>query len=163
MASVRNPLAGFAIEIVEALGLSFLIGVPILFLPQRELVYFYLPFALFGVGLFAGRTTFLGSLGFMGATLGAFVGIYLFQLVSAQLFFIAVEWPMWPADWAVLLTLAFAATCGLGGAASGKLGLKRMERRDEHAAKMRRCLKCGVKVGISARKCWSCHSYLPPT
>ncbi len=148
--------------IVEALGLSVFIGVPILFLPQPELVYFYLPFALFGVGLFAGRATFLGSLGFVGGTLGGFVGIYLFQLVSSQLFLIAVRWPIWPIDWALMI-LAFAATCGLGGAASGKLGLKRMQRRDEHAAKMRRCLKCGVKVGISARKCWSCRSYLPPT
>src|SRR5881296_1946275 len=120
MASVRNPLAGFGLTILGALGLSFLAGIPILFLPQRELTYFYFPFALFGVGVFSGRTTFLGSLGFVAA-------------------------------------------CGLGGAASGKLGLKRIDRLTERAPKMRRCLKCGAKVGMSARKCWSCRSYLPPT
>src|SRR2546422_3335027 len=64
MPTVRNPLAGFALTIVGALGLAFLVGVPfILFVPQfdRGLIYFYLPFALFGAGFFAGRTTFLGS------------------------------------------------------------------------------------------------------
>ena len=81
MASIRNPLAGFGITICAALGLSFLVGLPILFLPQPELVYFYLPFALFGVGMFAGRGGFLGSVGFVGATLGAFIGIYTVQLL----------------------------------------------------------------------------------
>jgi len=45
MARVRNPLAGFAITIFASLGFSFIMGVPILFFPQPELVYFYLPFA----------------------------------------------------------------------------------------------------------------------
>ncbi len=70
---------------------------------------------------------------------------------------------MWPEGFQVLMTLGFGAACGLGGAASGKLGLKRIERLTERAPKMRRCLKCGAKVGMSARKCWSCRSYLPPT
>ncbi len=79
MATVRNPLAGFAITIFGALALAFLAGIPILFLPQAELVYFYLPFALFGVGMLSGRSGFLGTLGFVGGTLGGFVGIYVFQ------------------------------------------------------------------------------------
>ena len=158
MASVQNPLSGFALTILVALGLSFLVGVPILFLPQREIVYLYLPFALFGVGLFAGRTTFLGSLGSIGATLGGFAGMYAFQLL-----FVPQGWPMWPVGWEIVMALGFGGACGLGGLASGKFGLRRIERMTERAPKLRRCLKCGAKVGLAARKCWSCRSYLPPT
>ncbi len=146
---------------LAASGLSFLVGVPILILPDpyRELLSFFFPFAFFGVGLFAGRTTFLGTLGFIGATIGGFLGIYAFQ----TLFLASAGWPLWPAGFEVLLDLAFAAACGLGGLATGKLGLRRMERLTDLAPKMRRCAKCGAKVGIAARKCWSCRSYLPPT
>src|SRR3989442_4860973 len=78
---VRNPLAGFGLTILGTLGLSFLAGIPILFLPQRELTYFYFPFALFGVGVFSGRTTFLGSLGFIGGLLRGIAGVWLFQVL----------------------------------------------------------------------------------
>lgn len=158
MASIRNPLAGFGITIFGALGLSFLAGLPTLFLPQRELIYFYLPFALFGVGMFSGRSGFLGSLGFIGATMGGFVGIHTFQLL-----FVTQGWPMWPPDLTILMNFAFGALCGVGGLVMGKLGLRRVERITEHAPKMRRCMRCGAKVGIAARKCWSCRAYLPPT
>src|SRR3989441_4985442 len=84
---VRNPLAGFGLTILGTLGLSFLAGIPILFLPQRELTYFYFPFALFGVGVFSGRTTFLGSLGFIGGLLGGIAGGWLFQF-----FFLPAGW-----------------------------------------------------------------------
>jgi len=157
-AAVRNPLAGLALTILGSLGLSFLVAVPILFLPQRELLFVYMPFALFGVGYFSGRTSFLGSLGFTGAIIGGFVGIYLFQFL-----FLTGGWPMWPAGWEVLMTLGFGGACGLGGFASGKLGLRRIERLAERGSKMRRCHKCGAKVGAAARKCWSCRAYLPPT
>lgn len=156
--SVRNPLSGFALTTLGAAGLSFLVGLPVLFLPASDLVYFYLPFALFGVGLFAGRGTFLGSLGFIGAMIGGFLGTYVFQIVL-----IPQGWALAPAGWDLLLTLGFGAACGIGGLASGKIGAVRIERISEHAPKMRRCLKCGAKVGISARKCWSCHSSLPRT
>jgi len=158
MAKVRNPLAGFGITIASALGFSFFMCVPILFLPQAELVYFYLPFALFGVGAFAGRSGFLGTLGFIGATMGAFLGVYAFQSV-----FLPQGWPLWFSDWAILMDAAFGACCGIGGLASGKLGLRRIDRMADHGMKMRRCLRCGAKVGIAARKCWSCRAYLPPT
>jgi ribosomal protein L40E len=163
MVSVRNPLAGFAITILGTVALSFLVGIPILLLP-RDLVYFYLPFALFAVGVFSGRTTFLGSLGFMGALIGGIVGVYAFQAL-----FLPAGWPLttgvpvWLTGTSVITILLFGSACGLGGAASGKLGLKRIERLTERAPKMRRCLKCGAKVGVSARKCWSCRSFLPPT
>src|SRR5207245_10530006 len=78
MVSVRNPLAGFGITILGTVALSFLVGIPILFLPH-DLAYFYFPFALFAVGVFSGRTTFIGSLGFMGALIGGIVGVYACQ------------------------------------------------------------------------------------
>ena len=163
MAAVRNPLAGFGITIFAALGLSFLIGsigvylFQFLSLPQ-ELVYFYLPFVLFGVGIYAGRSGFLGTLGFIGGTIGGFIGVYLVQSL-----FVPQGWPLWPADWAILMDAAFGVACGIGGLVAGKIGLRRIERMTEHGMKMRRCLKCGAKVGIAARKCWSCRAYLPPT
>src|SRR3989442_12665792 len=88
---VRNPLAGFGLTILGTLGLSFLAGIPILFLPQRELTYFYFPFALFGVGVFSGRTTFLGSLGFIGGLLGGIAGVWLFPVL-----FLSAGWPAGP-------------------------------------------------------------------
>jgi ribosomal protein L40E len=161
MPEIRHPVAGFVITILGSTGLSFLAALPLLFLTpltQREIVYFYLPFALFAVGMFAGRSGFLGSLGFIGATMGGFIGTYAFQAL-----FIPRGWPLWPADWTILLTLAFGAACGAGGLAMGKLGMRRVEQITQRAPKMRRCLKCGAKVGMAARKCWSCRAYLPPT
>ena len=163
MVSVRNPLAGFGITILGTAALSFLVGIPIVFLP-RDLAYFYFPFVLFAVGVFSGRTTFIGSLGFMGALIGGIVGVYAFQAL-----FLPAGWPLtagippWLTGTSFITVLLFGAASGLGGAASGKLGLKRIERLTDRAPKMRRCLKCGPKVGMSARKCWSCRSYLPPT
>src|SRR2546428_1087833 len=159
MPTVRNPLAGFALTIVGALGLAFLVGVPfILFVPQfdRGLIYFYLPFALFGAGFFAGRTTFLGSLGFLGGTLGGFIGIYAFQSL-----FVPQGWPLWPA-WTSLITLGFSAMCGLGGLATGKLGLRRIDRMTAHAPKMRRIQQWGAIAGGAAPHSPSCPPRLPP-
>src|SRR5438093_359742 len=88
MVSVRNPLAGFGITILGTAALSFLVGIPIVFLP-RDLAYFYFPFVLFAVGVFSGRTTFIGSLGFMGALIGGIVGVYAFQAL-----FLPAGWPL---------------------------------------------------------------------
>ncbi|HKW43436.1 MAG TPA: hypothetical protein VJP06_04535 [Thermoplasmata archaeon] len=160
MVALRNPLAAFAQTVAGTSVLSFLVGVPILFLPQRELVFFYLPFVLFAVGFVSARSSFIGMLGFVGATLGGFVGISAYLLLLNP-----SGWPVppWLAGFEFLVTLGFAAACGLGGFSTGALGLRRMERMADHAMKMRRCGKCGAKVGVAARKCWSCHSYLPPT
>jgi ribosomal protein L40E len=159
MANIRNPLAGFGITIAGAAGLSFLAALPLWFLLtlQDALVYFYLPFVLFGVGLFSGRSGFLGSLGFIGATMGGFIGTHAYQIL-----FLPNGWPLWPADWTVVMTFAFGAACGAGGLAMGKLGLRRVEQITEQAPKMRRCTRCGAKVGMAARKCWSCRASLPP-
>src|SRR3989442_4774212 len=107
---VRNPLAGFGLTILGTLGLSFLAGIPILFLPQRELTYFYFPFALFGVGVFSGRTTFLGSLGFIGGLLRGIAGGWLFQILL-----LPACWAMWAASFQVLMTLGVGAAWGPRG------------------------------------------------
>src|SRR6059036_1983618 len=122
MVSVRNPLAGFGITILGTAALSFLVGIPIVFLP-RDLAYFYFPFVLFAVGVFSGRTTFIGSLGFMGALIGGIVGVYAFQAL-----FLPAGWPLtagippWLTGTSFITVLLFGAASGLGGAASGKLG-----------------------------------------
>src|SRR2546428_1113832 len=108
---VRNPLAGFGLTILGTLGLSFLAGIPILFLPQRELTYFYFPFALFGVGVFSGRTTFLGSLGFIGGLLGGIAGVWLFPFL-----FLSAGRPL------VAPRLPGPLTLGVGGAGGPRCG-----------------------------------------
>src|SRR2546422_5017042 len=138
---VRNPLAGFGLTILGTLGLSFLAGIPILFLPQRELTYFYFPFALFGVGVFSGRTTFLGSLGFIGGLLGGIAGVWLFQFL-----FLPAGWPMWPASLQVLMTLRFGAACGLRGARPGEICLTKDAAPTGRAPQTRPGLEVRAKV-----------------
>ncbi|HMA05341.1 MAG TPA: hypothetical protein VKO45_05380, partial [Methanomicrobiales archaeon] len=75
-APVRNPLAGFALAIVTAAALSGVAGFASSFIPYLEFRLFFLGVGLCGVGALAGRRTFLGSLGFMGSYLGAFLGLY---------------------------------------------------------------------------------------
>src|SRR2546429_698759 len=150
MVSVHNPLAGFGITILGTAALSFLVGIPIVFLP-RDLAYFYFPFVLFAVGVFSGRTTFIGSLGFMGALIGGIVGVYAFQAL-----FLPAGWPLtagippWLTGTSFITVLLFGAASGLGGAASGKLGLKRIERLTDRAPKMRRCLNSVTSGSLGA-------------
>lgn len=148
---VRNPIASLGTTIVAALALSFLVSIPVLFLPIPELGYFYLPFVMFAAGLVAGRSSFLASLGFAGAIVGGFAGAFLFQIL------------FWPSAWGFLLALGLGALCGLGGMATGKLGLRRVEKMVASLPRLRRCQRCGARVGLTARKCWSCKAYLPPT
>src|SRR5712664_1076568 len=123
MVSVRNPLAGFGITILGTVALSFLVGIPILFLP-RDLAYFYFPFALFAVGVFSGRTTFIGSLGFMGALIGGIVRVYACQAVCLPAGGpLTGGVPVWRTGVSCITGLVFGAACCLGGAASGKRGL----------------------------------------
>ncbi len=150
MVKVRNPLASLVQTLLASFGLSFLVAIPVLFIPYFELSLFYLALAFFGVGILAGRPSFLGSLGFAGAVTGGFAGLWLFQTL------------FWPNAWAFLLSIGFGALCGLGGMVTGKLGLRVVEKLAEELPKQRRCLRCGERVGLAARKCWSCRAYLPP-
>ncbi len=151
MKAVRNPLSGFVLTILSALGLSVLASVPVLFVPYVELQVVILGFVMFAVGVVAGRWSLLGSMGYVGAFVGGFFGFLAFQFL------------LWPTGWEYLLALLYGAIGGLGGAVTGKLGLRRVEKMVQSMPKSRRCQRCGARVGLSARKCWSCRAYLPPT
>lgn len=148
--TVRNPLAGFMLAILSALGLSAVAGYASTYVPYMEFRLFFLGFAFFGIGAFAGRKTYLGSLGFVGAYLGTFLGFYLVEQFFAADFWIGPQ--------ALALVLAFAA--GLGGFVTGKIGVHRLERQQRFTSGLRRCSSCGARVGVSARKCWSCKATL---
>jgi len=152
---VRNPISSLGVTLATSAFGAFLVGLPSIFVPYVELTLFYLVFAMFGVGLLAGRSSLLGSLGFAGAIVGGFAGSFLWQVFLAP--------ALWPSGWSLLLALAYGGLCGLGGMATGKLGLRRVEKMVESLPKLRRCQRCGAKVGINAKKCWSCRAYLPPT
>lgn len=149
-APVRNPLAGFALAIVISAALSGVAGFVSTFIPYLEFRLFALGVGLCGIGALAGRRTFLGSLGFMGAYLGAFLGFYL----SEALFWVN------PGVDILYLAFALALAAGLGGWVMGKIGIVQLERAAKYMPGLRRCSSCGARVGASAHKCWSCKATL---
>ena len=162
MPNVRNPIFSLILTMTAAAGLSVLLAIPVflfplLGLPYFELQVFCLAFAAFGVGMIAGRASFLGSMGFTGALIGGFAGFLLFQWI-----FRPTGWLLWPSGWEFLLALGLAGLCGVGGLSTGKLGVRRVERAIQELPELRRCQRCGTRVGLSARRCWSCKAYLPP-
>lgn len=146
---VRNPLAGFALASVIAALLSGVAGYLSMFIPYTEFRLFALGFGLFAIGAVASRRTFLGSVGFIGAYLGAFFGVFVAEVL------------FWPNPWTEWLALALGLAAGLGGFVSGKIGVIRLDRLQRVAPVQRRCRRCGERVGTSARKCWSCKASLP--
>ena len=105
--AVRNPLAGFALTILVALALSAVLVGPAILLPYVEFRLFYLAFAVFGAGLLAGRYAYLGVLGFVGACLGALVGLYLGEVL------------FWWNTYQLALAAILALPCGAGGVVTG--------------------------------------------
>ena len=146
--SIRNPLTAFVLEILLSLFLSAVAGFACSYIPSMDFRLFALGFAAFGVGAFAGRRIFLGSLGFVGAYLGSFVGL----LLAQQLF--------WFSTWQELIALGLALPAGAGGFMMGKIGGYRLERSQRVTPGLRRCSSCGARVGTSAHKCWSCKATL---
>jgi len=146
---LRNPLSGFAITIIVALALTIIVSIPTLLIPFPELRAIVLAFVLFAVGCVAGRSSLLGWLGLAGAFVGGFFGSVLFQAL------------LWPTGWEILLGLGLGATCGIGGGVTGKLGVRRVDRALRSLPEIRRCQRCGSRVGLTARKCWSCRATLP--
>jgi hypothetical protein len=146
--ATRNPLVGLVLTIGESFAVSVAAGLVAAFIPFFEFRLFFLGFALFAAGVFAGRETVLGSLGFLGAYLGGFAGLYAALLI------------VWPENWTEVLALALALAAGLGGLLSGKLALLRVDRAVVRDQGVRRCVNCGVRVGPSAHKCWSCRATL---
>lgn len=151
----RNPLSGFMLAILVSLIGAGIVGYVSTYVPYLEFRLFFIGFGLLAVGYIAGRRTFLGSLGFVGTYLGAFVGFY-----AAESWF----WGRAPTDLAFLslelLAFVMALAAGLGGFLSGKLGIVRLERARATQPLVRRCSSCGARVGWSAHKCWSCKAVL---
>ncbi len=148
---VRNPLSGFALTILSSALLCIPVVVGMIFVPYMEFLLFYLGFAMFGVGVLAGRTSYLASMGFAGVYVGGFVGLYfsmMFLYWSSYLFSLALVFPLAGA---------------LGGALSGRLARGRLDRAVVSVTKGRRCPRCGSRVGPAARHCWDCHASLPTT
>lgn len=145
---VRNPLAGFALASTVSALLSGVVGYVGTYIPYTEFRLFFDAFALFAVGAFAARKTFLGSVGFIGAYLGGFLGFYVSELIA------------WPNPWMELMALGVGLAAGLGGLVSGKVGVIKLDRIQRFAPTQRRCQKCGSRVGMNARKCWSCKASL---
>jgi len=155
MARLRNPLTSLLLTILAAAGLAALVAVPVLVFPWVglkvfELQVFYLGFASFMAGMLAGRASFIGSMGLVGALLGGFVGILVFQFI------------IWPTGLEYFLALGMGGLSGLGGLVTGKLGVRRVQRAIQELPELRRCQRCGSRVGLSALRCWSCKAYLPP-
>ncbi len=148
--SVRNPIAAFVLAIVIALVLSPVAAFGTSYLPYVEFQLFFLGLGLFGIGVLAARYAFLGSLGFLGTYLGAFVGLYL----GISLFWWQPFLGVFP------LALTMAAAAGLGGFMAGRLGMVRLDRYERFAPTVRRCHNCGNRVGAKAHKCWSCKATL---
>ncbi len=139
---------GFVLAILMAVALSAIAGFASSFIPYVEFRLFFLGLTLFGIGAFAGRKTFVGTLGFVSGYLGAFVGFYLSELV------------FWMNPWMEVLALALALASGLGGFVTGKLSVRQLERVVQLTPGLRRCSNCGARVGTSAHKCWSCNATL---
>ncbi len=151
----RNPLSGFMLAILVSLLGAGIVGYLSTYVPYLEFRLFFVGFGLLAVGYLSARRTFLGSLGFVGTYLGAFVGFY-----AAETWF----WGRAPTDLAFLslelLAFVMAFAAGLGGLLSGKLGIIRLERAQARQPSVRRCSSCGARVGWSAHKCWSCKAIL---
>src|SRR2546428_3499170 len=112
---IHNPLSSFVMTILSALGLSMVAAIPTLFVSIFELRIIVLSFALVGVGAVSGRSSIIGSMGFVGAFVGGFVGILAFQFT------------LWPtAGWGVMLAPYFGAPSGPRGVPTGKARLPRL-------------------------------------
>src|SRR3989442_14169716 len=140
MASVRNPLSSFVVTILGALGLTIIVSIPSLFLTIFELKMIVLSFVLVGVGAVAGRSSIIGSMGFVGAFVGGFTGFLLFQ------------WILWPTvGLEFMLALYLGALCGLGGLLTGKLRLRRGGKIVQAMPQTPPRARCGAKGGSTAR------------
>lgn len=150
MVNVRNPVSGFALTAVAAAILSGIVTFVGTLIPYMEFRLFYLGFALFAAGVLAGRPSFVGFSGFAGGYIGSFFG-----LLVAQLLFWSYN------QWLYPMAIAFSLATGLGSWVTAKSRSRHLDRVLQAAPKLRRCPRCGAKVGANARKCWDCHAALP--
>lgn len=134
---------------------GFAVALPSLLIPIFELRLIYLGFALLATGALAGRASLAGFLGFAGGFIGTSLAAMFWLTVAGYLGF---TFPL--TGWDLPFALALGALGGAGAAATGALGVRRVERLVGEAPKTRTCERCGSRVGIAARKCWSCRATL---
>jgi len=168
VSDVRNPILGVAVTLGKSLGYGLVACAPMVLLPflvglrlPFELQLVYLGFAFFFVGVLAGRASIVGFLGFIGAFLGmAFAATVWFTVLPS---FVALSgltsaFPL--PGWELPVAFLLGAIGGLGGMVTGKLGLRRVQHIAATVPKTRKCERCGSRVGLAARKCWSCRATL---
>ena len=150
--AVRNPLVALFMTLFETAIFAPLLCIPLLLFPQ-----FALPaeFPLFwGVAAFAiaggiaGRSGTFASAAFVTTFLGGFIGYAVFFGLAFS-----------PLN--LLFTVMHGLVAGVAGWASAKrhVATVRAEVKLENDEK-RRCKMCGVRVGLWAKKCWSCRASL---
>ena len=152
---VRNPMTGTLATLGETLALGFGVCLPTLLIPIFELRLLYLGFALLLVGMVAGRESIAGFLGFAGGFVGA--------SLAAGLWFAVLGWlgtPLPLGGWDLVVMTAYGALGGAGGTITGKLGIRRLQRMVDRVPRNRTCDRCGSRVGLASRKCWSCKATL---
>jgi len=168
VSDVRNPILGVTVTLVKSLGYGLVADLPMVFLPfligldvPFELQLFYLGFAFFFLGAVAGRSSIVGFLGFVGAFLGlAFAALLCWTVLPSLYALLGLTVAVPPPAWEVPLAFLLGGVGGLGGMVTGKLGLRRVQHIAENVPTLRKCDRCGSRVGLSASKCWSCRATL---
>lgn len=148
-----NPLRALFGTIGRSAAFGVLLALPTLILPFLglpfwELQAYLLSFLFLAAGFLAGRAAIAGFLGASGAWVGGTLSAFLFQSV------------FWSPGPNVLLVAAYGGLCALGGAIAGKMDSRRLEIALREQPRNRLCTRCGSRVGLIARKCWSCKSHL---
>ena len=154
---VRNPVAGMLLTLGETFIIGLGLCLPTFVIPVPELDFIYLGFAFLAAGVVAGRETIAGFMGFLGAFVGgaAAAGLWV-SLVGATA--LSVSLPLPSQD--LLIPLFFGVLAGVGGTITGRLAVRRVEHMADQPPDHRTCERCGSRVGLAARTCWSCKAVL---
>ena len=150
--AVRNPLVALFMTLFETAIFSPILCVPLLLFPPLglpvELSLLWGIAAFAAAGAIAGRFATFAATAFVMTFIGGFIGYAVFFGLA----FAPVN---------LLHTAMYALIAGVGGWASAKRRASVVrEEVDLEAADKRRCKVCGVRVGLWAKKCWSCRASL---
>ena len=150
--AIRNPFTAAFLTLAEAAALAVLLRAPVLaFGPlglPPEVPTFYVVAAFALAGWLAGRSGRFPLAAFPAAFLGGFVGYAAFALLVGA-----------PADLVHAAIHAAVAGAGAWASATWRMATFTPESALENA-ETRRCRMCGARVGLKARRCWSCRSSL---
>jgi len=150
--AVRNPLVALFMTLFETAIFAPLLCVPLLLFPffglPSEISLFWAVAAFSVAGGVAGRSGIFALAAFAQTLLGGFLGYVVFfglAFSSANLLF----------------ALIHGLVAGVGGwAAANRHVVKFKAEVQLENEEKRRCKGCGVRVGLSAKKCWSCRASL---